>query len=88
MNGQSLEQLAAEYYRYAKRLVRIVVGFTLLVAGIALIVLPGPAFIVIPVALAVLAGEFVWARRLLKRVKREVNRYIHLGTGPDKDTQE
>ena len=81
MNGQSLEQLAAEYYRYVKRLVRVVVGFTLLIAGIALIVLPGPAFIVIPVALAVLAGEFVWARRLLKRVKREVNRYIHLGNG-------
>jgi tellurite resistance protein TerC len=51
----------------AKRLIRIIVGFTLLAVGLALIVLPGPAVVVIPVALAILAGEFVWARRLLNR---------------------
>ena len=42
--------------------------------GIALVVLPGPAFIVIPIALAILAGEFVWARSLLNRVKKEIVR--------------
>ncbi|RMG67971.1 MAG: hypothetical protein D6710_10755, partial [Nitrospirae bacterium] len=35
--------------------------------GIALIVLPGPATVVIPAALAILATEFVWARKLLKK---------------------
>lgn len=42
----------------------------MLLFGIALIVLPGPAFIVIPAGLAILATEFLWAKRLLKRVKQ------------------
>ena len=75
MDGTDFEQIALEYYKHAKRLVKAVVGFTLLVIGIALIVLPGPAFIVIPIALAILAGEFVWARKLLRRVKAEIRRY-------------
>ena len=43
----------------------IAVGFTLLAAGVAMLVLPGPAFVVIPVGLAVLSLEFAWAERLL-----------------------
>lgn len=58
----------------AKRLVVIVIGFTALVAGIAMIVLPGPAIIVIPVGLAVLATEFIWARKLLVAVKERIER--------------
>lgn len=53
-----------------KRLIITVVGLTVLLLGIALIFLPGPAVIVIPVGLAILATEFAWARRLLKRVKK------------------
>lgn len=41
------------------------VGGTVLLAGIAMLVLPGPAVVVIPAALAILAVEFVWARRWL-----------------------
>jgi len=52
-----------------KRLIKIVVGFTVLAAGVAMLVLPGPGWVVIAVALAILAGEFVWARRLLDRLK-------------------
>ena len=37
----------------------------LLIAGLAMFVLPGPAFVVIPAALAILAVEFLWARRWL-----------------------
>lgn len=51
----------------AVRAIRVVFGFTLLGVGIAMAVLPGPAFVVIPLALAVLASEFVWARKLLKK---------------------
>jgi tellurite resistance protein TerC len=47
-----------------------VIGSTVLLFGIALIVLPGPAFVVIPLGLTILATEFVWARRLLRRVKQ------------------
>ena len=60
--------------KQAKRVVVIVVGFTVLIIGIVLIVLPGPASLVIPLALAILATEFVWARRLLVRFKREARR--------------
>jgi uncharacterized protein (TIGR02611 family) len=55
--------------KQAKRLIVIVIGFTILLAGIAMIVLPGPAIVVIPLGLAVLATEFIWARKLLKSIK-------------------
>lgn len=60
--------------KQAKRVIIAVVGGTVLLIGLALIVLPGPAFLVIPLGLAILATEFVWARRLLRRVKREAGR--------------
>lgn len=53
----------------AKRLVIAVTGFTVLIVGIAMIVFPGPAIIVIPTGLGILATEFIWARRLLKMAK-------------------
>jgi len=49
-----------------------VIGFTVLLLGVAMIVLPGPAIIVIPLGLAILATEFVWAQRLLKRAQEMV----------------
>ncbi len=52
-----------------RRVLVAIVGGTILVIGLALLVLPGPAVLVIPVGLAVLATEFVWARRLLHRSK-------------------
>lgn len=55
--------------KQAKRAIVIVIGFTVLVLGIVLIVLPGPAILVIPLGLAILATEFVWARRLLIRFR-------------------
>ena len=44
----------------------IVAGLVILVAGIAMLALPGPAFVVIPIGLAILALEFTWAERLLE----------------------
>jgi len=55
--------------KQVKRLIVAVIGFTVLLIGLAMIVTPGPALVVIPVGLAILATEFVWARSLLKRVK-------------------
>ncbi len=55
--------------KQVRRFVRLVIGFTVLVIGLALLILPGPAFIVIPVGLAILATELVWAKKLLDRVK-------------------
>jgi tellurite resistance protein TerC len=45
-----------------KKTLVILAGGSLLVAGLAMLVLPGPAFLVIPAALAILAVEFLWAR--------------------------
>jgi uncharacterized protein (TIGR02611 family) len=49
------------------RVLYIVVGFTLLLGGVAMLVLPGPAFLVIPIGLALLSLEFAWAENLLDR---------------------
>jgi tellurite resistance protein TerC len=58
----------------ARRLVVTVAGFTVLIIGVAMIVLPGPAVVVIPLGLAILATEFIWARTLLAKVKERVLR--------------
>ena len=63
-----------------KRIVVGVLGGTVLAIGIALIVLPGPAFIVIPAGLAILAIEFAWARRWLNKARgllRRRNNLVH-----------
>jgi len=64
----------------AKRLIIIITGFTILAVGIAMIVLPGPAVVVIPVGLAILATEFIWARKLLLAVKERIAR-MRSGSG-------
>lgn len=58
----------------ARKVIVGVIGTTLLLIGLALIVLPGPAFIVIPIGLSVLATEFVWARRVVRRGRVFVGR--------------
>jgi len=55
-------------FHQARRVIRIVIGFTVLLLGLAMVVLPGPAFVVIPVGLAILATEFLWAKKLLRRL--------------------
>jgi tellurite resistance protein TerC len=48
-----------------KKIMVALLGGTVLLAGLAMIVLPGPAVVVLPAALAILAVEFMWARRWL-----------------------
>jgi|SRR6516164_6214073 len=56
--------------KVVRRVIVSVVGATVLLIGIALLVLPGPAFVVIPVGLAILATEYAWARRWFRKVRR------------------
>lgn len=49
------------------RALTVLAGIALLAAGVAMIVLPGPALAVIPAALALLALEFAWAERALSK---------------------
>lgn len=66
---------AAEWaWHHARRTVVLVVGGTILVLGVAMIIAPGPATVFIPLGLAVLASEFLWARRLLAGARRRVLR--------------
>jgi hypothetical protein len=39
-----------------------------------MLALPGPAFIFIPLGLAILATEFIWAKNLLAKVKQKISR--------------
>ncbi len=59
-------------YRKIKRWVTIVIGMTVLLFGITLLVLPGPAIVVIPLGLIILATELVWAKKLLMRVRKKL----------------
>ncbi|MEM8815592.1 MAG: PGPGW domain-containing protein [Pseudomonadota bacterium] len=61
-------------YKLAKRIVVAVVGATVLLVGVAMLVTPGPAFIVIPIGLAILSIEFAWARRWLRKVRETISR--------------
>lgn len=56
-------QLRGRLYRGAF----VVAGFVLLLGGLAMLVLPGPAFVVIPIGLAILSLQFAWAESLLDR---------------------
>lgn len=77
-------------YKIARRIVIAVVGFTVLLIGIAMMVLPGPALVVIPAGLAILSVEFVWARRWLRIVKQRAGDALAYARGdkPDPDRQQ
>ncbi len=53
--------------RNTRRLVVTLVGFSILGAGLAMLVLPGPGIIVVLLGFAVLAREFTWAERALDK---------------------
>ena len=56
-------------YRLVKQIIVAILGASVLLIGLALVILPGPAFIVIPLGLGILATEFVWAKHWLDKVK-------------------
>lgn len=56
-------------YRWARRIVVGVIGGTIVALGVAMIVLPGPAILVIPIGLGVLGLEFAFARHWLRRLR-------------------
>ena len=58
-------------YRLAKRIAIGIVGGSVLVVGVLMIVLPGPAFVVIPVGLGILSLEFAWARSWLRTIRQK-----------------
>jgi uncharacterized protein (TIGR02611 family) len=57
-----------------RRFSKILGGFTLLGLGAVMLVTPGPGWVVIFLGLTLLAAEFVWARRLMDRMKEQGTR--------------
>lgn len=69
----------------ARKFVVFVVGSTVVLIGVVMIVAPGPAVVVIPAGLAILATEFIWARRLLKKMKEKASDAINMVRGGASD---
>jgi uncharacterized protein (TIGR02611 family) len=72
-----------------RRVFLILAGFTLLLAGVVMLVTPGPGIAAILLGLGLLAAEFVWARRLMDRIKHEGGRVMDAvwkgkNEGPDR----
>jgi tellurite resistance protein TerC len=62
-------ELGRRGYKLARRIVIGVIGTTVVLVGVIMLVTPGPALVVIPTGLAILALEFAWARHWLNRLK-------------------
>jgi len=58
-------------YRFIRKLIIATLGMSVLLVGAAMLFLPGPAIVVIPAGLAILATEFAWARSLLRKLKEK-----------------
>ena len=69
--------MSLETVQQVRRFFKILGGFTLLFIGVVMLITPGPGWLVIVGGLAMLAAEFVWARRLLDRLKSEGERLRH-----------
>jgi tellurite resistance protein TerC len=59
-------------YKIVRKVVIGVLGISVLLIGAAMILLPGPAIVVIPAGLAILATEFAWARSILRKLKESM----------------
>jgi tellurite resistance protein TerC len=67
---KEVEEVVRITIKQGRRIVALIVGITTILIGLAMLVLPGPAIIVIPLGILILATEFRWARQWLKRLSR------------------
>ncbi len=87
--------------KWLRRILIAAIGFSILLFGIIVFILPTPlGWVVIPVGLVLLATEFVWARRLLKKIRaqhkvldttfgsaeKHAQAFTHTLFGPDDDS--
>ena len=64
-------------YKAARRIAIAIVGSTVLFLGVVMIVTPGPAFVFIPLGLAILGLEFAWARLWMRRLRQKISDHNH-----------
>jgi len=95
--AEDLGRLYAVTFAGLKRIVILLIGASVVVIGIIMIFTPGPAIVVIPAGLAILATEFLWARRLLNYFQnklvyygKETRDYLRRKSSrhPDKDKKD
>jgi len=67
--------------RWLRRGVIFVLGVSVTLIGVVLVVTPGPAIVVVPLGLMILATEFAWARVILERLKERIER-LKTGSKP------
>ncbi|MGK9477275.1 PGPGW domain-containing protein [Melioribacter sp. OK-6-Me] len=72
-----------------KKLIISLTGGTLLMLGIIMIIIPGPAYLIIPAGLSILGTEYLWAEELNKKIKNKINQFfnkkrINSGTQSDR----
>ena len=60
-------------YKQIKRLAIFLIGISIVLIGCILFFTPGPAIVVIPIGLAILATEFIWAKKLLNKFKEKTS---------------
>jgi uncharacterized protein (TIGR02611 family) len=70
--GPSDETVEQARAHIVVRLARISVGFLVLLGGIAMLVLPGPGWLVVFAGLVILSNDFVWAERTVSIVRRRI----------------
>ncbi|MDQ4097531.1 MAG: PGPGW domain-containing protein [Actinomycetota bacterium] len=71
MDLHSPRELLRVVFRNSKRIAVLLLGVVLVVAGLAMLVLPGPGLLVVIAGLVVLATEFAWAEHLLDRARQQ-----------------
>lgn len=72
--------------RALRRAVVTVVGVTVLVAGLLMLVLPGPGLLSAAAGLAILATEYAWARRYVTRVRRRADQVSQIAGASPRNT--
>ena len=71
-SGKREETAQAAWRHSLLRLVRMGCGMAILIAGVAMLALPGPGWVTIAIGLAVLSRDVAWADRLLQRVRKRL----------------
>lgn len=72
--------------RAVRRAVVTVVGMTVLVAGLLMLLLPGPGLLAVAAGLAMLATEYDWARRHVTRVRRRATQVSQIAGASARNT--
>ncbi len=85
---ENVEDLVNLAYRYARRVVILIIGGSFIIIGGFMIFLPGPATLMIPAGIGILAIEFAWARRWLHRIRDKFHEAQDSLTKKERDSHE